>query len=83
MYLCLALTIAFYSLWCVDPINIAKFGTNYLVFTVPLVMVICMKYSLNIEGNSYGDPVEVLLSDKILIILVLIYALTMMGIILL
>lgn len=77
MYLCLALTIAFYSLWCVDPINIEKFGTNYLVFTVPLVMVICMKYSLNIEGNSYGDPVEVLLSDKILLILVLLYVLIM------
>ena len=77
MYLCLALTIAFYSLWCVAPINIEKFGTNYLVFTVPLVMIICMKYSLNIEGNSYGDPVEVLLSDKILLILVLLYVLIM------
>ncbi len=83
MYMCLALTITFYSLWCVDPINIEKFGTNYLVFTVPLVMAICMKYSLNIEGNSNGDPVEVLLSDKILIGLVIIYVLIMMGIILL
>ncbi len=83
MYMCLALTIAFYSLWCVDASNIEKFGTNYLVFTVPLVMTICMKYSLDIEGNSYGDPVEVLLSDKILIVLVLIYALVMGGIILL
>lgn len=82
MYLCLTLTIAFYSLWCVDPVNIEKFGTNWLVFTVPLVMIICMKYSLNIEGDSYGDPVEVLLSDKTLIILVLIYVLAMIGIIL-
>jgi len=81
MYLCLALTIAFYSLWCVDPINIEKFGTNYLVFTVPLVMIICMKYSLNIEGNSYGDPVEVLLSDKVLIILSLLYVLGMIGLV--
>ena len=40
-------------------------------------MVICIKYSLNIEGNSYGDPVEVLLSDKILLILVLLYVLIM------
>ncbi len=77
MYLCLALTIAFYSLWCVDPVNIMKFGTNYLVFTVPLVMIICMKYSLIIEGDSYGDPVEVLLSDKILLGLVLLYVLIM------
>ena len=83
MYLCLALTIVFYSLWCVDQMNIEKFGTNYLVLTVPLVMIICMKYSLNIEGDSYGDPIEVLLSDKILIILVLIYILVMGSIILL
>jgi len=81
MYLCLALTIVFYSLWCVDPINIEKFETNLLVFTVPLVMLICMKYSLNIEGESYGDPVEVLLSDKILIILVIIYLIVMAGLI--
>lgn len=77
MYLCLALTIAFYSLWCVDPINIEKFGANYLVFTVPLVMVICMKYSLNIEGDSYGDPVEVLLNDKVLLVLALLYIVIM------
>lgn len=83
MYLCLALTIAFYSLWCVDPANTEKFGTNYLVFTVPLVMIICMKYSLNVEGDSYGDPVEVLLSDKILIALVMIYVAVMGCIILL
>ena len=81
MYLCLALTIIFYALWCVDPINIEKFGTNFLVYTVPLVMVICMKYSLNIEGNSYGDPVEVLLGDKILIGLSLIFVIVMVGLI--
>lgn len=81
MYLCLALTIVFYSLWCVDPINIEKFQTNLLVFTVPLVMLVCMKYSLNIEGDSYGDPVEVLLSDKVLIFLTLLYIVVMAGLI--
>lgn len=77
MYLCLALTIVFYSLWCVDPMNIQKFGSSYLVLTVPLVMIICMKYSLNIEGSSYGDPVEVVLSDKILIALIILYCILM------
>lgn len=83
MYMCLALTIAFYSLWCVDPINTAKFRTNYLIFTVPIVMIICMKYSLTVEGESHGDPVEVLLSDKVLIGLVALYVLVMLGIIIL
>ena len=70
MYMFLTLMIVFYSMWCVDESNIVKFGNN-LIFTVPILMLVAMKYSLNIEGNSDGDPVEVLLSDKILMLLVL------------
>lgn len=83
MYMCLALTIVFYSMWCVDKITIERFQINYLIWTIPLLIIICMKYSLNIEGDSYGDPVEVVLSDKILIVLILIYCLFMGVIILL
>lgn len=75
MYMSLALTIVFYSLWCVDPSTISRHSGNLMIWTVPLVMIICMKYSLNIEGNSYGDPVDVLLKDKVLIILILLYGL--------
>lgn len=82
MYMCLSLTIMFYALWCVDSITTEKFNINYLIWTVPLLIIICMKYSLNIEGDSYGDPVEVVLSDKILIVLILIYCIAMGFIIL-
>lgn len=70
MYTCMALGIVFYSLWCID------INTN-LIWTVPFVMVICMKYSLNIERDSLGDPVDVILSDKILLLLASMYAITM------
>ncbi len=70
MYLCLALTIAFYSLWAVDPVTIARVGSENIVWTVPLVILICMSYSLHIERDSDGDPVEVLLGDKLLLSLV-------------
>ena len=73
MYMCLALTIVFYSLWCVDASTAERFNIDYLIWTIPLLILICMKYSLNIEGDSYGDPVDVLLSDKSLIVLVLIF----------
>lgn len=73
MYMCLGLTIVFYSLWCVDSVTITRYSNNQIVWTVPLVMIICMKYSLNVEGESDGDPVNVLLHDKILIGLVLLY----------
>jgi 4-hydroxybenzoate polyprenyltransferase len=81
MYMCLGLTIVFYSLWCVDPITIQRYSNSNIVWTVPLVMLICMKYSLNIEGDSDGDPVSVLLRDKILIGMVLLYALILLFII--
>ncbi|NTU77170.1 MAG: UbiA prenyltransferase family protein, partial [Alphaproteobacteria bacterium] len=70
MYMCLALTIAFYSLWAVDPITIARINTGNIVWTVPLVILICMSYSLHVERDSDGDPVEVLLGDKVLLSLV-------------
>ena len=77
MYLANALTIIFYSLWCVDAGTIARFS-NKLIWTVPLVMLISMKYSLNIEGNSDGDPVDVVLSDKILVVLAMIYVISIL-----
>lgn len=70
MYLSAVLSIVFYTLWCVE--NTAKYTIN-LVFTVPLVIIIIMKYSLDIERKSDGDPVNVILNDKWLIALTAIY----------
>jgi len=81
MYMCLGLTIVFYSLWCVDSVTIERYSNSNIVWTVPLVMLICMKYSLNIEGDSDGDPVSVLLTDRILIGMVLLYAIILLFII--
>lgn len=81
MYVCVASCIVFYSLWCVDPTTLLKTGNNLLIWTVPVIMIILMKYSLDIEGDSYGDPVDVIVNDKILLLIVLIYALFMFGII--
>ena len=81
MYMCLGLTIVFYSLWCVDSTTIERYSNSNIVWTVPLVMLICMKYSLNVEGNSDGDPVSVLLKDKILMEMVFLYVLIVLLII--
>ena len=70
MYVCLSLALVFYSLWSVDERN---YNSKYLIFTVPVVMLITMKYSLDIEGNSDGDPAEVLMNDKILLLLCAVY----------
>lgn len=67
MYMCVALTVMFYALWTVDELTVARVGSEALVWTVPLVILICMKYSLDVEGQSDGDPVEVLLHDRLLL----------------
>lgn len=77
MYVSLALAIVSYTLWCVDPATVARIGNDHLFWTIPLLMVIFQLYSLNIEGNSHGDPIEVLLSDKILLTSIFIYIVTM------
>lgn len=70
MYMFLGLSIMFYSLWSLEMST--KFEN--IMFTIPFVIIIALKYSLNIEKESDGDPVDVILGDKILIFLSIILA---------
>lgn len=69
MYVCVALTIVFYSLWTLD------MGNNLMIWTVPIFIVLMLCYSFDIERDSDGDPVEVILGDKMLLFIVLGYSL--------
>lgn len=80
MYMCLGIAIIFYSLWATDDLNVVK-SNNLLIWTVPLIMLILMKYSMNIENDSYGDPVDVVMHDKWLLGMLLIYAIIIVAII--
>ncbi len=81
MYMCIGLANVFYALWAMEKSAGAADNHRFLIWTFPLVLLILMKYSLNVEGDSDGDPVEVLIHDKILIILCILYA-AVMGLIL-
>ena len=70
MYLFLTLAIVFYSLWTVLAVN-----NNLFKYSIIFVILILMKYNLNIEKDGYGDPVDVILGDKILISILFIYCL--------
>lgn len=74
MYVCLILSIVFYSLWTIDGESVSRFGNNYMIWTIPLLIIILMKYSLIIEGDSYGDPVDIILKDKFLLALIFLFA---------
>lgn len=73
MGMCLTLANVFYALWSMDEKTKSFYNNDYLIFTVPIVLLITMKYSLNIEGESDGDPVEVLLHDRVLLVLCALY----------
>jgi 4-hydroxybenzoate polyprenyltransferase len=81
MYLCQALCVVFYALWSIDPATVKKLNTSAFVYTIPLIFIIFLKYSLNIETGSDGDPTPVLLHDKALILLCAAYLFCAFGII--
>lgn len=73
MYVCVALTIVFYALWTLEMPN------SQISWTIPVFIILLMCYSLDVEGDSDGDPVEVILHDKILIGILVLYALFIFG----
>lgn len=81
MYICSALTIVFYSLWSVDSVTVEFFGSNAIVWTVPVVILICMTYSFAVEKSKADDPVDVLFGNKFLLGLIALYGLSVIGII--
>ena len=66
MYLCLCLTIVFYSLWAIE--------YDYMVITIPVLMTIFMQYSLLLETNTDGDPITLFYKSPLLIVSALIYS---------
>lgn len=68
MYVCVALANVFYALWTLEMPN------SWISWTIPVFIIIFMRYSLDVEGDSDGDPVEVILHDKVLISMIITYA---------
>lgn len=67
MYVCVALAIVFYAQWAVAHEN------PRFLWSVPLLMILLMRYSLDIEGNSDGDPIEVIMHDRVLRRLIVVF----------
>lgn len=80
MYLFNIFAIVFYLLWCTSAEIIDRYSLK-LLYTLPIILFINIKYNININGNSEGDPVEVIIQDKFLIILGIIYILAILNII--
>lgn len=70
----LTLSLVFYSLWSA---GIDSPNKERSVWSLPFVVAIVMRYELDIEHSSYGDPVETIYKDKILVMTVFAYAVVM------
>lgn len=78
MYMSLTMALIFYALWVVEfRISTVNYVNSILLLaTIPIMFFIMMKYSLNIENPSNsGDPIDVLLQDKILIFMCVLFIL--------
>lgn len=67
MYMCMGLCNTFYALWTMSQAD------QLLMCTVPVILLISMKYSLLIEEGGDADPMEIILKDKFILILGVIY----------
>lgn len=83
MYVFLGLSICFYSLWTFE--RIGDFSTTLtpesatFVIGIPLMMLVCLRYSMDVESSGCdGDPVEVIASDRSLLIYILVWAIDML-----
>lgn len=73
MYMCEAISIVFYSLWSIDGTSTVQ-NKDSMIFTVPFVILIFMRYNLLIERDTDGDPITTLMKDKILLAICAIFA---------
>lgn len=73
MYTCMTMAIIFFALWCIQLGEEQKY-----LLLVPVLMLICFKYSMDVEQDeSDGDPMSVILHDGVLIGLGIFFVLMM------
>ncbi len=77
-----ASTIMSYALYTIDPVTVAKFKTTSLIYSVPFVMYGLFRYLYLIyKENSGGSPDKVILSDRHIILNMILWILCVLLII--
>lgn len=69
MYIYLAIFLVFYALWSTDAGALPG-----MIYTTPLVIIMAMRYTFTLESDPHGNPVDMILGDKILLLLGALYA---------
>lgn len=75
MYFSLAITTVFYSLWAVEQEN------KSFAYTIPLLLIILVRYCFVIESTDNDDPVDIVTKDKMMLFFEVLYVLFGIGIV--
>ncbi len=75
------LAIMTYTLYCVAPRTIARFGSAHMIWTVPLVVYGMFRYWYISRRHGQGDPISTLVTDRIMWLVIVVYALMSAAII--
>jgi 4-hydroxybenzoate polyprenyltransferase len=59
-----AVAVMTFLLYTMDPATSEKFGTNYLIYTVPLVMYAIFRFTVLIEKGMFDGPLELFVGDR-------------------
>lgn len=78
MQMSMILAVTFYSLWSSGMAERNSLAA-YMIWTVPIILAIIMRYEMLVEKTFNGDPTEIILADRILQILIVIYGVIGLG----
>src|SRR5687767_13003582 len=76
-----ASTLMAYIIYCTSPETTAKFGTDWLVLTIPFPLYGIFRYLYLVHQKGSGSPSEVLLADRPLIACIALWGLAVIAII--
>ncbi|MBI4342285.1 MAG: decaprenyl-phosphate phosphoribosyltransferase [Candidatus Omnitrophica bacterium] len=73
----ITLTLTCYIFYTIAPETIARFGTRHLLYSVLLVMLGLFRYLFMVHKRGKGSPVEVLYTDRQIVLITLLWLLYM------
>ena len=77
-----ASTVVSYALYTLAPETISRFGTDRLVWTLPFVLYGILRYLYLVhQKEEGGNPTEVLLNDRPILVTVALWAATVVTLI--
>ncbi len=70
-----------FLLYGVSERTIGQFGTNYFVYTLPIVVYVIFRFAMLLMKGTYADPTDLFLHDRTFQITVLMWIVIILGII--